>query len=123
ATPDGLLGVVRSASGSVGTGEHWTHPDFRVAVVTEDGTASGIVRPFADEHGDVRMLHQGVPVQTAVPPGARVMTSGVGGIYPRGLPVGRVLAEHEQQLGWTHSFLVEPAVYPGQDVLVIGWRP
>lgn len=123
ATPDGLLGVVRTARGRIGMGEYWTHPDFRVAVVTEDGEASGIVRPFVDEHGDQMMLLQGVPFQTEVPGGTRLVTSGVGGIYPRGLLVGTVRAEHEQQLGWTHSFLVEPAVRPGQQTLVVAWRP
>lgn len=123
ASPDGLLGVVRTARGQIGMGEYWTHPDFRVAVVTADGATSGIVRAFVDEQGDQLMLLQGVPFQTAVPAGTRLVTSGVGGIYPRGLPVGRVLAEHEQQLGWTHSFLVEPAVRPGQGDLVIAWRP
>jgi cell shape-determining protein MreC len=123
ATPDGLLGVVRTARGRIGMGEYWTHPDFRVAVTTPDGVASGIVRPFVDANGDQLMLLQGVPFQTEVPDGTRLVTSGVGGIYPRGLTVGRVLAEHEQQLGWTHSFLVEPAVRPGQQDIVVGWRP
>lgn len=123
ATPEGLLGVVRTARGRVGMGEYWTHPDFRVAVTTPDGTASGIVRPFVDTNGDQLMLLQGVPFQTDVPVDTELVTSGVGGIYPRGLAVGRVLAEHEQQLGWTHSFLVEPAVRPGQQDLVVAWRP
>lgn len=123
ATPDGLLGVVRTARGRIGMGEYWTHPDFRVAVMTADGVTAGIVRPFVDEHGDQLMLLQGVPFQTEVAAGTEVVTSGVGGIYPRGLPVGRVLAEHEQQLGWTHSFLVEPRVRPGQEDVVIAWRP
>lgn len=123
ATPDGLLGVVRTARGRIGMGEYWTHPDFRVAVTTPDGAASGIVRPFVDANGDQLMLLQGVPFQTDVPVGTGLVTSGVGGIYPRGLAVGRVLAEHEQQLGWTHSFLVEPAVRPGQQDIVVAWRP
>jgi len=123
ATPAGLLGVVRSTRGTTGTGDYWTHPDFRAAVVTLDGTATGIVRPFVTSDGEQLMLMEGVPFQTAVPGGAEVVTSGVGGVYPRGLPVGRVLAEHEEQLGWTHSFLVEPAVRPGQESVVLGWLP
>lgn len=123
ATPDGLLGVVRTARGRVGLGDYWTHPDFRVAVVTADGRTSGIVRPFVDENGDQLMLLQGVPFQTEVPSETRLVTSGRGGIYPRGLTVGRVLVEHEQQLGWTHSFLVEPTVRPGEETLVVAWRP
>jgi len=123
ATPAGLLGVVRSTSGATGMGDYWTHPDFRVAVVTDDGAATGIVRPFVTIDGEQVMLLEGVPFQTGVPTGTAVVTSGVGGIYPRGLSVGRVLAEYEEQLGWTHSYLVEPSVRPGQESVVLGWLP
>lgn len=123
ATPAGLLGVVRTTSGGSGMGDYWTHLDFRVAVVTADGSTTGIVRPFVTTDGEQLMLMEGVPFQTVVSAGTELVTSGVGGIYPRGLSVGRVLAEHEEQLGWTHSFLVRPSVRPGQESVVLGWLP
>ncbi len=123
ATPAGLLGVVRTTSRASGMGDYWTHPDFRAAVVTADGATTGIVRPFVTADGERLMLMEGVPFQTVVPVGTALVTSGVGGVYPRGLSVGRVLAEHEQQLGWTHSFLVDPSVRPGQESVVLGWLP
>ena len=123
ATPEGLLGVVRTTSGGSGIGDYWTHPEFRVAVVTADETTTGIVRPFVTADGEQLMLMEGVPFQTVVPVGTALVTSGVGGVYPRGLLVGRVLAEHDKQLGWTHSFLVDPSVRPGQESVVLGWLP
>jgi len=123
ATPKGLLGVVRTTSGTTGVGDYWTHPDFRVAVVTDDGVATGIVRPFVTMDGEQLMLLEGVPFQTDIPTDTPVVTSGLGGIYPRGLAVGRVLAEYEEQLGWTHSYLLEPSVRPGQESVVLGWFP
>jgi len=57
ATPDGLLGVVRTARGRVGMGEYWTHPDFRVAVTATDGAASGIVRPFVDVYATLELWY------------------------------------------------------------------
>jgi len=123
ATPAGLLGVVRTTEGNTGMGDYWTHPDFRAAVVTDDGVTSGIIRPFVTIDGEQVMLLEGVPFQTVVQSGTSVVTSGVGGIYPRGLSVGRVLAEHEEQLGWTHSYLVDPSVRPGQESVVLGWLP
>lgn len=123
ATFGGLVGVVRTVSGRVGLGDYWTHPDFRVAVITSDGTTAGIVRPIVTDRGERLMLLEGVPFQTQVARGTRLVTSGVGGIYARGLTVGHVLAGHEAQSGWTHSFLVEPAVQPGTEELVLGWRP
>lgn len=123
ATPAGLVGVVRTVRGRTGLGEYWTHPEFRVAVVTTDGQESGIIRPFVTADGEQLMLLEGIPFQTDLVDGTRLVTSGVGGIYPRGLAVGVVLAEHEAQFGWTHSFLVEPAVRPGTETLIVGWRP
>jgi len=123
ATPAGLLGVVRTTTGSTGVGDYWTNPDFRAAVVTEDGIVTGIVRPFVTVDGEQLMLLEGVPFQTNVPTGTPIVTSGLGGIYPRGLSVGTVLAEFEEQLGWTHSYLVEPSVRPGQESVVLGWLP
>jgi rod shape-determining protein MreC len=123
ATPAGLVGVVRTVRGRTGLGEYWTHPDFRVAVVTTDGQDSGIIRPFVTGGGEHLMLLEGIPFQTGLDEGTRLVTSGVGGIYPRGLAVGVVLSEHEAQFGWTHSFLVAPAVRPGTETLVVGWRP
>ena len=114
---------MRSTDRESAAGDYWTHPDFRAAVVTEDGEAAGIIRPFVTEHGDQLMLMEGVPYQTVVAAGMSVVTSGVGGVYPRGLSVGRVLIEHEEQLGWTHSYLVEPSVRPGQESVVLGWLP
>jgi rod shape-determining protein MreC len=122
-TPAGLLGVLRSTDRESATGDYWTHPDFRAAVVTEDGEATGIVRPFVTAEGEQLMLMEGVPYQTDIAAGTPVVTSGVGGVYPRGLSVGRVLTEHEEQLGWTHSYLVEPSVRPGQESVVLGWLP
>jgi cell shape-determining protein MreC len=78
---------------------------------------------FVTGGGEHLMLLEGIPFQTGLDEGTRLVTSGVGGIYPRGLAVGVVLSEHEAQFGWTHSFLVAPAVRPGTETLVVGWRP
>lgn len=121
ATPAGLLGVVRTISGATAMGDYWTHPDFRVAVVTDGGPVTGIVRPFVTVDGEQVMLLEGVPFQAIIPTGTQIVTSGLGGVYPRGISVGRVLAEYAEQLGWTHSYLVEPSIRPGQESVVLGW--
>lgn len=111
--PDGLVGVLRSTSGGTGLGEFWTHPDFRVSVRSATGSATGIVRSFVGPDGEMLMLVEGVPYQARMAPGAIVETAGLGGVFPGGITVGTVLAESDSRSGWSHSYLVQPAVQPG----------
>jgi len=122
-SPRGLVGVLRSAHGRTGLGEFWTHPDFRVAVRAADLPATGIVRPIVAESGEILMLLEGVPYQTDVPDGSLLLTSGVGGVHPSGIPVGTVLEERESRSGWSHSYLVQPAVRPGLVRVGLVWLP
>lgn len=119
--PDGLVGVLRSRSGSTGLGEFWTHPDFRVSVRSTVGGATGIVRATVSPDGATLMLVEGVPFQARIPPGTLLETAGLGGVFPPGIQVGRVLAEEESRSGWSHSYLVEPAVRPGSVGAVTAW--
>ena len=110
----GLIGVVREVGVGTALAMDWTHPDFRVSVVTRDGEVFGIVGPrlgaFREE---ARLLLSSVPYHTAVKTGAIVVTSGQGGVYPRGIPVGTILGLAESEAGWQRSYWLDPAVTPG----------
>jgi len=45
--------------------------------------------------------------------GVVLVTSGLGGVYPRGLPIGTVIEESDAQEGWNRSYWLLPFVYPG----------
>lgn len=121
-TARGLVGVLRSVTGDTGVGHFWTHPDFRVSVRTDTGRTTGIVRA-ARRDGHTTMVFEGAPYQTEVPGGTRLVTSGLGGIYPPGVPVGRVRELSGVESGWERSYRVEPAVRPGEvDVVLIRLR-
>jgi rod shape-determining protein MreC len=45
--------------------------------------------------------------------GTLVLTSGLGGIYPRGVPIGRVLGVAREQPGWERIYSVRPAANIG----------
>jgi len=120
-SPQGLVGVLRTARGGSGLAEFWTHPDFRVGVRTPTGSATGILRAFLAPGGDMMMLLEGIPFQTSIPAGTLLVTSGIGGVHPAGVPVGRVVEEAESRSGWSHSFLVEPIVRPGQIRMGLVW--
>ncbi len=120
--PDGLVGVLRSISGATGLGEFWTHPDFRVSVRSATGGATGIVRAFVGDDGETLMLVEGVPYQARMAEGAILETAGLGGVFPSGIRVGTVLRESASRSGWSHSYLVAPAVQPGAVRAVTAWN-
>lgn len=121
--PGGLVGVLRSVSGPTGLGEFWTHPDFRVSVRAAVGGATGIVRSFVGEGGETLMLVEGVPYQSRMAEGAILESAGLGGVFPPGIRVGTVLREATSLSGWSHSYVVEPAIQPGSVRAVTVWDP
>lgn len=120
-TPEGLVGVVRSITDRSGRGDFWTHPDFRVSVRTDSGEATGVVRSSQGD-GPVGMVFEGAPYQTKIPPGTRLVTSGLGGIYPPDVPVGTVRETSGVESGWARSYSVRPAVRPGTVDMALVWR-
>jgi rod shape-determining protein MreC len=119
---DGIVGVIRSARGSTSIGHFWTHPEFRVSVRTESGSAVGIVRPRQEDDGRMVMELEGMPYQEDVPLGSLLVTSGVSSLYPAGIPVGTVRAVSEVHAGWAKSYLVEPSVRPDEANVALVWR-
>ncbi len=119
--PLGIVGVLRSTSGGTGLGEFWTHPDFRVSVRSATGGATGIVRSIVGEGGETLMLVEGVPYQARMAEGAILETAGLGGVFPPGIVVGTVITEEDSRSGWSHSYLVEPAVQPGAVRAATAW--
>jgi rod shape-determining protein MreC len=113
-TADGLLGVVREVDERSAQAVDWSHPEFRVPAMTADGGAYGIVEPRRGSVREQDMLAMtGTPFQVDVRPGRRVVTSGRGGMFPRGLPIGTVLGIEEADTGWRKSYLIRPAARPG----------
>jgi rod shape-determining protein MreC len=112
-TADGVLGVVWDVGARSSQAIDWTHPDFRVSAMTADGEAYGLVEPRRGRYREEDMLAlTGSPFQVDVRPGRRVVTSGRGGLWPRGIPVGMVLGIEESDTGWRKSYLLRPAVRP-----------
>ena len=120
----GLVGVARAPHGSGASGEFWSHPDFRVSVVTGDGGVSGFVRAVRPEGEQPVLLLEGAPFQAAIPAGTLLVTTGIGAVYPPGVPVGWVREPSEPEAGWMQRYLVEPAVRPERISDVFVWdRP
>ena len=54
-------------------------------------------------------------------PGTLIVSSGLGGTFPRGIPVGTVVAELKTSELWARTYLLRPAVSPADvsDVMVL----
>jgi rod shape-determining protein MreC len=118
----GLVGVVREVAETYAIAMDWTHPDFRASAMTDDGQVYGIIEP---RHGDFRevdrLLWSGAPFHTDLRRGLGVETSGFGGVYPRGIPLGVIDTLASAEAGWRKSYWLTPAVVPGSvtHVLVV----
>ncbi len=111
--PDGVVGVVRSVDPATSVVLTWPHPDLRVSAMTSDGDAAGIVAAHLGVVGDRFLLEfRGVPFRSALDSGAVIVSSGAGGVFPRGVPVGVVLREIETSEGWARTYLLRPSVHP-----------
>lgn len=111
--PDGLIGQVTTVDPRTSLAILWTHPDFRASAMAADGTAFGIVRPHLGEEPERSLLElRGVAFRDALTPGTLILTSGLGGVYPRGIPIGVVMGEVTTSEVWSRTYLVRPAVYP-----------
>lgn len=119
-TREGLAGVVREVQSGSSVGMDWTHPDFRASAMSRDGLVYGFAEVrrglFREED---RLLLSGTPYHTRLEPGAEIVTSGIGGVFPRGIPIGRVVEVAEEEGGWITSYWIEPYVHPGDVVQVV----
>ena len=118
-TPNGLLGIVRSVDPKTSVAVLWTHPDFRVSAMTPDGSVFGLVQPRGGDPDMMTMLLVGVPYRDTIPPGTPLLTSGFGGVYPRGIPIGTVTRMLDEQEGVARTYVVRAAAHPGSASHVI----
>jgi rod shape-determining protein MreC len=113
--PEGLLGVISSVDRQTSIATTWAHPEFRASAYTDGGGVFGIVAPSAPATATEPLLElRGVPYRDTIPSGTLVLTSGLGGVYPKGIPVGRVVGVIRELTGWERTYLVRPAANPAQ---------
>lgn len=117
--PEGLVGVVRAVTAGQSTGDFWTHSEFRVSAMTADGEVFGIISPVKGRTPLMQL--DGAPYQVELAKGTELVTSGMGGVFPRGIPVGKVAELTGAEAGWARTYLVAPSVYPDavREVMVL----
>jgi rod shape-determining protein MreC len=112
--PEGLIGMVLTAGRHSSVVMTWAHPEFRVAAYTVSGNASGVVAPsLSGLAGEGALEFRGVPYRDSVLAGTLLLSSGLGGVYPKGIPVGTVTGVAREQAGWERVYRLLPAANPG----------
>ncbi|MCC6319398.1 MAG: rod shape-determining protein MreC [Gemmatimonadaceae bacterium] len=128
--PQGVVGLVTSVGQTSSQAILFSHPDFRVSAMSADGETFGIVGPHLSGNdaacagageaacaGPERLLLElrGVAFRDVLKPGALVTSSGLGGVFPRGILIGTVIGELRTTEQWSRTYLLRPSVRP-QDV-------
>jgi rod shape-determining protein MreC len=112
--PEGLIGVVLSVSRTSSIAMSWAHPEFRVSAFTVGGNAFGVAAPSIEGRNNEGALEfRGVPYRDSVPLGTLVLSSGLGGVFPKGIPVGTVIGTVREEAGWERVYRLRPAANPG----------
>ena len=121
--PEGVVGVVQTVDPTMSLAILFAHPDFRVSAISANDSAFGIVQPHITTSSTTKepaflrserylLEMRGVPFRATMKVGAIVYSSGLGGIYPKGIPVGVVLGEIKTSEAWARTYLLKPAVNP-----------
>lgn len=121
-TAAGLVGTVERVDANSAIGIDWTHPDFAVSAMTTDGETFGIAKPVVRENGERVLALPPDAFHTVPKTGSMIVTAGAGGMYPRGIPLGKVIGSGRQKDGWQRTYYIRPMVSQAQmsHVLVLG---
>lgn len=116
-TSDGLVGHVIETAGSWARVLLILDPRNAVGVAVERTREAGVAEGQEKTVLRVKYLSRDADIQ----PGDRVITSGLGQIYPRGLPVGTVISVRRTGVNLFQEALVKPAAGLNhlEDVLII----
>ena len=113
-TDAGLLGQVVEVRPTYSVAIDWSHPDFRVSAMTADGARHGLVEVETGRFREQdQLVMRGLASLSDLEPGAEILTSGRGGVFPRGILIGWVSEPATGEEGWSQSYYLTPAAHPG----------
>ncbi|EPZ39693.1 rod shape-determining protein MreC [Anoxybacillus ayderensis] len=121
-TPQGLIGKVRSVSPFSATVQLLSAKDRQnriSAFIQADENVFGLIEGY-DEEREALLLKR-IPYDAKIKKGQRVFTSGLGGIFPKGLFIGEVEEVVADEYGLTQIAYIKPAAnfYDIDDVIIV----
>jgi rod shape-determining protein MreC len=121
-TPEGLVGKVQHASQFTSTVQLLSALDQKnriSAYVQGNENVFGLIEGY-DEKRRALLLKR-IPYNAKIKKKQKVLTSGLGGIFPKGLVIGEVIEVVPDQYGLTKMVYVKPAAnfYDIDDVIIV----
>ncbi len=105
--PEGLVGKTIEVDKRWSVVQLFTHPDFRVSV-KPSGKEERMIAG-AGPGGTLSLYN--IPIRSSLETGDLIVSSGMGGIFPKGIPVGRVTElKREEERGIQMRAELEPVV-------------
>lgn len=105
-TSKGLIGHVTAVSGRTATVLLVLDNRSAVGALVQINRTLGVVEGTGDQTGYLRMIH--LPKDAPVRPKQVVVTSGLGGLFPKGLPIGKIEDVKIENNGLMKYALVKP---------------
>ncbi|GLY10116.1 rod shape-determining protein MreC [Pseudobacillus badius] len=109
-TAEGLIGKVKSTSKFTSTVQLLSAHDSRnrvSAVIQGKNSVYGVIEGYDKEKKTLLMTK--IPYDSKVKKGMLVTTSGKGGVFPKGLIIGKIKKMVPDEFGLTQTALIEPA--------------
>lgn len=121
-TANGLIGKVKTVNQFNSTVQLLSamDPKNRIsAIVQGDTNVFGLVEGYDKEKK--ALLIKAIPSGVEIKKGQNVITSGLGGVFPQGLQIGKVIEVVPDQYGLNQTALVEPGAdfYDLENIIVI----
>lgn len=100
----GVVGQVMSVTPTSATVRLLTDDQSSISAVIQESRAHGMLRGSITGQTHLTLVSRQISVQT----GDMVLTSGLGGVFPKGLPLGRVTSVENDPTSSYHTISVEP---------------
>lgn len=105
-TTKGIIGHITAVSGRTATVLLVFDNRSAVGALVQINRTIGVVEGTGEQNGDLRLIH--LPKDAPVRPKQVVVTSGLGGIFPKGLPIGKIEEVKVESNGLMKYALVKP---------------
>ncbi|MDO7786257.1 rod shape-determining protein MreC [Desulforamulus aquiferis] len=105
-TRAGLIGKVVAVSRNTAQVMLITDPRSGVGAMVQETRVPGVLEGTTSGGGATRLIH--VPKDTELNAGQVVITSGVGGTFPKGIPIGRIIDISDEPAGLFKTATVVP---------------
>ncbi len=107
-TPAGLVGRVIRVSGNTAEVLLITDPRSGVGSMVQETRSPGILEGVTGGQGSLKMVH--IPADLTPDRGNRVITAGLGSVFPKGIPIGTVREVRKEEAGLFKMAEIEPYV-------------